>query len=95
MSEDQTEPLNEHPTNPTPFEQHVKNQLELILTRLDSLESSLRAEMIERFLQVSQQVRKVNEKVDDLDEKVGVFIREQVHIKRDLREVQDSLTPKN
>jgi hypothetical protein len=28
-------------------------------------------------------------------EKVGVFIREQVQIKRDLREVQDSLTPKS
>jgi len=91
MSEDQTEPLNEHSTNPTPFEQYVRTQFELMITRLDKIES----EMVERFLQVGQQVRKVNEKMDDLDEKVAVFIREQIHIKRELREVRDSLTPKN
>lgn len=91
MSEDRTEPLNEHSTNPTPFEQYVMNQFELVMVRLDKMES----EMVERFLQVSQHVLKVNEKIDDLDEKVAVFIREQIHIKRELREVRDSLTPKN
>ena len=98
MSEDRTEPLNEPLSNSA--------QLEAILARLDRIESGLRAELervesnlraevVERFLQVSQHVLKVNEKIDDLDEKVGVFIREQVHIKRELREVRDSLTPKN
>ena len=88
MSEDRTESLNEHSTDPTPFEQRVEKQLELILTRLDNLESSLRAEMVERFVQVGRQVR-------NLDQKVDIFIREHVEIKQELREVRDSLTPKN
>lgn len=88
MSEDRTDSLNEQSTNPTPIEQRVEKQLELILTRLDNLESSLRAEMVKRFVQVSRQVR-------DLDWKVDVFIKEQLYLKQDLREVRDSLTPKN
>lgn len=95
MSEDRTEPLNERPTNPTPFEQYVMNQFELILTHLDSMESGLRAiesnlrtEMVERFVQVNRQVR-------NLDGKIDVFIREHLEIKQELREVRDSLTPKN
>ena len=78
MSEDRTESLNEHSTDPTPFEQRVEKQLELILTRLDGIESgvravesNLRAEMVERFIQISRQVR-------NLDVKVDIFIREHV-----------------
>ncbi len=110
MSEDRTEPLNEHSTTPTPFEQYVRDQFELILTRLDGVESGLRAElkriesdlradlsqvesglraeMVERFVQVSRQVR-------NLDGKIDIFIREHLEIKQDLREVRDSLNPKN
>jgi len=88
MSEDTTKPLDDHSTGSVPFEEYVRKQLELILTRLDSVESNLRAEMVERFLQVSRQVR-------DLDEKVDVFIKEQIHLKRELREVRDSLTPEH
>ena len=91
MSEDRTEPLNEPPSNSAQFE--------LVMARLDRLESSLRAElervesnlraeMVERFLQVSRQVR-------NLDQKVDIFIKEHVEVKQELREVRDSLTPKN
>jgi hypothetical protein len=88
MSEENPESLNEPVTDPVSFEEHVKSQFELILARLDGIESGLRAEMVERFLQLSRQVR-------DLDEKVDVFIKEQLHLKRELREVRDSLTPKH
>lgn len=87
--------MNEHLTNPTPFEQYVMNQFALILTHLDGMESGLRAiesnlrtEMVERFVQVNRQVR-------NLDGKIDVFIREHLEIKQELREVRDSLNPKN
>jgi len=102
MSEDETEPLDDHLTSPAPFEEYVKNQFEVVLARLDGVESGLRAEMVERFLQVSRQIRDVDERVQDLgeqmrdlDEKVDTFIKEQLRLKRELREVQESLTPKS
>ncbi|HZS07870.1 MAG TPA: hypothetical protein VFD58_23755 [Blastocatellia bacterium] len=98
MSEDNTESLNGSSTNPTPFEAFVRQQFELLNSRMDAL----RAEMVERFVQVSRQTLEVRDQVSglkedirDLNDKVDVFVRENLRIKRDLREIQDSLSPKN
>jgi hypothetical protein len=91
MSEDQTESLGDYSIAPVPFEEYVRRQFESLHASI----AGLRAETVERFLQVSRQVREVNEKVEELDEKIDVFIKEQIHIKRDLRDVRESLTPKS
>ena|SRR2546426_12417378 len=109
MPEDHTEPLNEPPSNSAQFaaifarldrfesslradleriESSLRADLERVESSLSRVESSLRNEMVERFIQVSRQVR-------NLDEKVDIFIREHLEIKQELREVRDSLTPKN
>ncbi len=82
MPEDINNGSNAEPTNPLPFEEFVKKQFELVFARLDKLEADLRAEMNERFLQLSRQMR-------DLDQKVNVFIREQTYIKDDIRELRE------
>lgn len=87
MSEDNNKNLDADSTDPLPFEDFVKNQFELIFARLDKLDFDLRTEMIERFLQLSRQIK-------DLDQKVNVFIREQTYIKDDVRELREERLPK-
>jgi hypothetical protein len=70
--------LNADTTNPTPFEDFVRQQLVAIAAQVNSL----RGEMVERFVQLSRQMR-------DLDQKVNVFIREQTYIKDDIRELRE------
>ncbi len=67
-------------------------------------QDKLREETIERFLQLSRQVvelnartgrveeevGKVREDIRDLEDKVDPFIREQIKLKRDLRELLES-----
>lgn len=91
MPEDNTESLNGNATNPAPFEEFVRQQFEMLNNRMTSLEAglgNLRTEMIERFLQLSRQIR-------ELDQKVDVFIREQIYIKDDIRELREARLPKN
>ena len=68
-------------------------------TKIAGVESGLRSEMVERFLQLSRQLRevdtrvaKVEERVEDLDFKVDGFIKEQLRMKREWREFQDKHT---
>jgi hypothetical protein len=95
MSEDITKKQDADSTNPLPFEEFVKQQLALILKQ----QADLRQEMLERFLQLSRQIRdvdagviEVKEDVKDLDYKVMPFIKEQINLKRGLDELRDSLS---
>ena len=63
------------------FQEFVKKQFELVFARMDNMEGSLRSEMNDMLLQLSRQVR-------ELDQKVDVFIREHLNIKDDIRELR-------
>ncbi len=105
MSEDNPESLNSNATNPTPFEEFVRQQFGMIVARLDRIEK----DMVERFVQLSRQmmetkeqlqevkdqVAEAREEIRDLDDKIDPFIREQMRLKRNLRDLQESLRPKN
>jgi hypothetical protein len=76
MSEENTKHLDADSTNPLPFEEFVRQHLALLIKQGNELreqQAKLREEMVERFLQLSRQIR-------DLDQKVNVFIREQTYI---------------
>jgi hypothetical protein len=75
-------------TSPLPFEEFVRQQFGLVFARLDSLESGLRAEMAERFLQLGRQIK-------HLDQKVDIFIQEQIYMKDEWREIRELVKPKN
>jgi hypothetical protein len=75
-------------TSPLPFEDFVRQQFELVFARLDSLESSLRTEIAERLLQLSRQIK-------HLDQKVDIFIQEQIYMKDEWRELREIVKPKN
>jgi chromosome segregation ATPase len=102
MSEENTKSQNGDSTNPLPFEDFVRQQFTAISTRFDNLSgevNSLRQEMIERFVQLSRQIReldtrvgKVEERVEDIDYKLDDFIKEQIRIKREWREFQERQT---
>jgi hypothetical protein len=59
------------------FQQYVKKQFEMLFIRIDKLGT----EMLERFLQLSRQIR-------DLDIKVDVYTREHSYMKDDIRELR-------
>ncbi|MCI0390376.1 MAG: hypothetical protein MOB07_16620 [Acidobacteria bacterium] len=88
MPEDNMKSTNGDSTNPLSFEEFVRQQFELIFARLDTLESGLRTEMAERFLQLSRQIK-------HLDQKVDIFIQEQIYMKDEWREVREVVKPKN
>jgi hypothetical protein len=91
MSEENTKSQNGDSTNPVPFEDFVRQQFTAISTRLDNLSgevSSLRQETVDRFVQISRQIKL-------LDQKVDIFIQEHIYLKDEWREVRDSLKPKN
>jgi hypothetical protein len=83
MSEDDTNGLNADTTGPTPFEDFVRQQLEMIVATLERIER----DNIDRFIQLSRQVR-------GLDQKVDIFIKEQIYIKDDIRELREAKLPK-
>jgi hypothetical protein len=80
--------IDNRPTIPLPFEEFVRQQFELVFARLDSLESGLRTEIAERFLQLSRQIK-------HLDQKVDIFIQEQIYMKDEWRELREIVKPKN
>ncbi len=95
MSEENTKSLNADSTAPLPFEEFVRQQLALLFKQ----QAELREEMVERFVQLSRQVRDlsngvagVKEDVKDLDYKVMPFIKEQINLKRRLDELSDSVS---
>lgn len=88
MREDNSDAHDDKATSEPSFEEYVKRQFELVFTRLDGLETSLRGEMVDRFLQLSRQIKR-------LDQKVDIFIQEQIAIKDEWRELRDSQQPKH
>jgi hypothetical protein len=71
-------------TSPLSFEEFVRQQFGLVFARLDSLETN----MTERFLQLSRQIK-------HLDQKVDIFIQEQIYMKDEWRELREIVKPKN
>jgi hypothetical protein len=71
-------------TSPLPFEEFVRQQFGLVFARLDSLDTNI----AERFLQLSRQIK-------HLDQKVDIFIQEQIYMKGELRELREIVKPKN
>ena len=84
MSEENTKTQNDDSTNPLPFEDFVRQQLVIITQQL----GDLRLEMNERFVQLSRQMKL-------LDQNVDIFIQEYIYLKDEWRELRDSLKPKN
>jgi hypothetical protein len=87
-------------TTPLPFEEFVRQQFALLLKQQAEMRQEIaevRQESLERFLQLSRQIREVDTRLasleqvyKDLDYKVDVFIREQLNIKRELHRMQET-----
>ncbi len=72
MSEDNTKHLDADSTDLLPFEDFVRRHLALLIKQgneLREVQVKLQEEMVEPFLQLSRQIK-------NLDQKVNVFIRE-------------------
>ena len=82
MPEDDTNGLSAGTTGSAPFEDFVRQQLAMIVAALERIER----DGIDRFLQLSRQIR-------ELDHKVDIFIREQIYIKDDIRELRAARIP--
>ncbi len=82
MPEDDTDGLSAGITGSAPFEDFVRQQLAMIVATLERIER----DGIDRFLQLSRQIR-------ELDQKVDIFIREQIYIKDDIRELRAARIP--
>ncbi|MGE0128543.1 MAG: hypothetical protein AB7U82_10730 [Blastocatellales bacterium] len=84
MPEDETNGLNADTNGSAPFEDFVRQQLEMIIATLERMER----DNVDRFVQLSRQVR-------ELDQKVDIFIKEQIYIKDDIRELRALRLQKN
>lgn len=62
--------------------QEQQNDLQGQVVSLREQQVKLQEEIVERFVQLSRQIK-------DLDQKVNVFIREQTYIKDDIRELRE------
>jgi hypothetical protein len=100
MSEGNTKKMDADATTPLPFEEFVRQQFALLLKQQAEMRQEIaevRQESLERFLQLSRQIREVDTRLasleqvyKDLDYKVDVFIREQLNIKRELHRMQET-----
>lgn len=84
MPEQNGDNLENGSTQELAFQEFVKQQFDLLFARINKLDEKVddvRLEMQERFLQLSRQIR-------DLDQKVDVYTREHVYIKDDVRELR-------
>ena len=84
MSGDNGSNLENKSTQELEFQQFVRQQFELMFARMDRMEgevAGLRQELVERFLQLSRQIK-------DLDIKVDVYTREHSYMKDDIRELR-------
>jgi hypothetical protein len=92
MTEDDTNNRDGQSANEPPFEEFLRSQFELLFARLDNIENKLlvdlRVEMVERFLQLSRQIK-------HLDQKVDIFVQEHTFLKDELRELRGSQRVKN
>lgn len=102
MTEDEN---NVGSASPLPFEEFVRQTLAvvvkqqaLMLERQDDLQrqvNELRQEMVERFVQLSRQVKdmdvrlaKLEERFEDLEWKVEDFVKDVIQLKRERRSLQ-------
>lgn len=81
---EENDSIDNQSTSPLPFEEFVRRQFELVFVRLDGLQTN----MTERFLQLSLQIK-------HLDQKVDIFIQEQIYMKDEWRELREIVKPKN
>ena len=84
MSENNGNSSESKTTQELEFQEFVKQQFELLFaqaTQVNQKVDDLRREVIERFLQLSRQIR-------DLDSKVDIYTREHSYMKDDIREVR-------
>ena len=84
MTEDDTNNRDGRSTNEPPFEEFVRKQFESLFAEI----AGLRVEMVERFLQLSRQIK-------HLDQKVDIFVQEHTFLKDELRELRGSQRVKN
>ncbi|HMV50053.1 MAG TPA: hypothetical protein PLD20_15330 [Blastocatellia bacterium] len=84
MSENNGNNSESKTTQELEFQEFVKQQFDLLFAQTNQVSQKvddLRGEMIERFLQLSRQIR-------DLDSKVDIYTREHSYMKDDIREVR-------
>ncbi len=84
MSETNGNNFESRTTQELEFQEFVKQQFELLFVQVNQTNQkvdNLRADVIERFLQLSRQIR-------DLDSKVDIYTREHSYMKDDIREVR-------
>lgn len=84
MAEQNNGQFESRTTEGLPFEDYVRQTLAALMTE----QKSLREEMVERFIQLSRQIKQ-------LDKKVDVFILEQIAIKDEWQELRDAQQPKH
>lgn len=102
MTEDRN---NADSTSPLPFEEFVRQTLTvvvkqqaLMIERQDDLQrqlNELRQDMVERFVQLSRQVKdldarlaRLEERFEDLEWKVEDFVKDVIQLKREKRSLQ-------
>jgi hypothetical protein len=83
MTVDDANGLSANTAGSAPFEAFVRQQLEMIVATLERIER----DSIDRFIQLSRQVR-------ELDQTVDIFIKERIYIKDDVRELREARLPK-
>lgn len=71
MPEDDTNGLNANTTGSTPFEVFVRQQLEMIVATLERIER----DSIDRFIQLSRQMRELDQKVDIFNQRANLHQR--------------------
>jgi hypothetical protein len=84
MSENNENGFESKTTQDLEFQEFVKKQFELLFAQFNQVNQTidnLRGEMIERFIQLSRQIR-------DLDSKVDIYTREHSYMKDDIREMR-------
>ncbi|MGH9938355.1 MAG: hypothetical protein ACREAM_19090 [Blastocatellia bacterium] len=86
MSEDNTKNLGADSTDPLPFEEFVRQQLVALAAQMNGL----REEMVERFLQLSRQIRELDSRVAKVEEEIS---KVRADIREDIRDLEDKVDP--
>lgn len=98
MSEEITKKLDEVSGEEIPFEEFVRRQFVLLHQRINEMETGLRTEMVERFVQVSRHVREVKDELGKTNAMVSET-KEDVHklddkmfkLSRQMRDLTDKV----
>lgn len=87
MSEEITKKLDEISGEEIPFEEFVKRQFLLLHQRINEMETGLRTEMVERFVQVSRHIREVKEELATTTETVHKVDDKLFNLSRQMRDL--------